>query len=171
MHYAQDSPTAKANLATIESKLAEVDKMFLQFCSEHGYSLSRGLNIWPMRRVWRRQEIDRCMDLVMDVGFQEALDCGFFPEFPWSFYAQGTLHPGTDPNVHILTRPIFEHVTYLRLASVLEEGLSRGHRIVSAMTEREVLMEGLTQQEVISQGQSEYDSYRRSQDAARNPEP
>jgi len=123
--YSQDSPEAQVNLAAIESKLAELDDLFVQFCSRQDYRLSRNLQIWPKRRVWRRQEIDRCMDLVMDTGFQDALDRGFYPEFPWSFYACGSLHPSTDPDVHILSRPIFEHVPHYRLASVLEDALWR----------------------------------------------
>ena len=111
------------------------------------------------------------MDLVMDVGFQDALDRGFYPDFPWSLYAQGSLHPGTDPEVHILTRPIFEHVPHPRLASLLEQGLARGLDMVNAMTERDVLTEGQTQQEAFVLGQAERESYRRSQDAARNAEP
>jgi hypothetical protein len=166
--HAQDSPEARANLAAIESKLAELDELFLQFCSRQDYRFSRNLQIWPKRRVWHRQEIDRCMDLVMDVGFQDALDRGFFPEFPWSFYACGSLHPGTDPDVHILSRPIFEHVPHHRLASVLEDGLASGLRILNAVTRSEILAHGQSQQEIFLQGQAERESYRRSQDAARN---
>jgi hypothetical protein len=166
--YAQDSPEAKAHLAAIDSKLAELDTLFLQFCSRQDYQFSRNLQIWPKRRVWRRKEIDRCMDLVMDISFQDALDRGFYPDFPWSFYACGSLLPGTDPEVHILSRPIFEHVPYHRLESILEDGLASGLKILNAMTESEILALGLTQQQMILKGQTEYESYRRSQEAARN---
>ena len=148
MHYAWDSPEASAHLAAIESKLAELDGLFLQFCSQQDYRFSRSLNIWPKRRVWRRQEVDRVMDLEMDVGFQEALDRGFYTEFPWSFYARGSLHPGTDPDVHILSRPIFEHVPYPRLASVLPGALASGLQILNAISESDILSGGQIAREI-----------------------
>lgn len=165
--YAQDSPEAKKNLASIDSKLSELDNLFLNFCSQQGYQFSRNLQIWPLRRVWRRQEIDRCIDLVMALPFQEALDRGFYPGFPWSLYASGLLHPGTDPDIHILSRPIFERVPYHQLASVLIDGLVAGLNILSTLTEDEILMRGLNKDENFKQGQDERESYRRSQEAAR----
>ena len=167
--YAQDSQEATANLAAIEAKLGELDGVFLQFCSRQDYQFSRNCQIWPKRRVWRRQQIDRCMDLVMDVGFQEALDRGFYREMPWSFYARASLHPGTDPDIHILSRPIFEHVPYHQLASVLEDGLACGLRILTTMTKNEVRARGKTAQESLVEGHAEGESYRRSQKAARFP--
>lgn len=170
MHYEQNSPQARANLAAIDSKLTELDGLFLQFCSQQDYRLSRNVQMWPKRRVWRRQEIDRCMDLVMDIAFQDALDLGFHPETPWSFYALGSLHPGADPDVHVLSRPIFEHVPYSCLASILVDGLASGLRILNAMTESEILAHGQTQQEVFLRGQTERENYRHSQETARNAE-
>src|ERR1041384_4889332 len=108
MHLAQDSPQAHANLAAIESKLAELDHLLIQFCSKHEYRFSRSSNIFPNRRVWRRDEIDRCIDLEFGVSFQDALDHGFYSEFPWSLYARGSLHPGTRPEMRILSRAVFE---------------------------------------------------------------
>ncbi|MDR3458536.1 MAG: hypothetical protein P4N60_13885 [Verrucomicrobiae bacterium] len=139
---APDSPEGRANLAAIESKLQEFDELLLQFCSQQDYRFSRSLNFYPKRRVWRRQEIDRVLDLEIDVEFQEALDHGFYPEFPWSLYARGSLHPGSDPDVSVLSRPIFEHVPHSRLASVIAAGLSRGLQVVNAMTESEILQHG-----------------------------
>lgn len=129
-------------MAAIESKLQEFDELLLQFCSQQDYRFSRSLNFYPKRRVWRRQEIDRVLDLEIDVEFQEALDHGFYPEFPWSLYARGSLHPGSDPDVSVLSRPIFEHVPHSRLASVIAAGLSRGLQVVNAMTESEILQHG-----------------------------
>src|SRR5947209_16379420 len=78
--HAYDSPEGRANVAAIESQLAELDDMFLQFCSRQGYTFSPIVQLWPRRRVWRRQEVDRCMDLTMEIGVQEVLDRGFCPE-------------------------------------------------------------------------------------------
>src|SRR5207245_9276670 len=101
--------------------------------------------LWPQRRVWRRQEIDRCMDLHMVIGIvgvQDVLDRGFYPELPWSLYASGSLRPGTDSDIHILSRPVFEHVPFSQLSSVLGEGLERGLGILNSMTEIEILTQG-----------------------------
>ena len=170
MHYEQNSQEARANLAAIDLKLAELDDVFLRFCRLHEYRFTRNIQIWPKRRVWRREEIDRCVDLVMDIGFQEALDHGFYPEMPWSLYAQGSLHPGTDPDMHLLSRPVLEHVPFSRLPLVLEDGLTNGLQILNVMTESEILRHGQTQQESIAQGQTKCEAYRRAQESARSAE-
>ena len=139
---AYDSPEARANVAAIESKLTELDEEFLQFCSRHGYTFSPIVQLWPRRRVWRRQGIDRSMDLTMDIGVQDVLDRGLYPELPWSLFASGSLLPGSDRDIHILSRPVFEHVPFLRLASILADSLERGLRILNAMTETEILAQG-----------------------------
>jgi hypothetical protein len=137
-----DSPEGKANLAAIESKVAELDDIFLQFCSQHDFRFSRSLNVFPKRRVWRRQEIDRVLDLELGTGFQDALDRGFYAEFPWSLYARGSLLPGTDPDVHVWSRSLFELVPHSQLASTLASSLGRGLHIVNAMTGSEILEHG-----------------------------
>jgi hypothetical protein len=171
MHYAQDSLEARAHLKAIEFKLAELDDIFAHFCTEQGYRFSRSLNIFPKCRVSRRQEIDRCIDLEFNVGFQDVLDRGFYPELPWSLYARASLHPGSDPDVHILSRPVFQNVPYTQLASVLKGALARGLQIVNAMTEKEVLADGQTAQEIRDEAKSEYEAYRRAQESARGAEP
>jgi hypothetical protein len=171
MHYAQDSPEASAHLATIDSKLADLHDLFLQFCSRESYSFSRSVNIWPKLRVWRRQEIDRCIDLEFSVGFQDVLDRGFYPELPWSLYARGSLWPGADPDIHILSRPVFQNVPYHQLASILEHALASGLQMVNAMTEREILAHGLTAREAQVEGQADYEAYVRAQESARRAEP
>src|SRR5215831_1486869 len=168
MHYEQSSPQAKTNLAAIDARLTELDDIFLRFCSQHGYKLSRNLQIWPKRRVWRRDEIDRCLDLVMDVSFQDALDRGFYPEFPWSLYAQGSLHPGRDPDTRLSTLPVFEHVPYSQLSSVLEGGLAKGLQILNTLTQSQILTYGQTAKEIQAQGKTEYEAYLRTQQLARD---
>jgi hypothetical protein len=171
MHYAQDSPQAGANLAAIESKLAELDHLFIQFCSQHDYEFSRSLNIFPKRRVWRRDDFDRCIDLEFGVSFQNALDHGFYPEFPWSLYARGSLHPGTKPGIRILSRAVLENVPHSQLSSTLVTTLARGLQILNAMTESEILAHGQTAQELSTQGRGDFEAYRRAQESARNAEP
>jgi hypothetical protein len=140
--HAYDSPEARANVAAIEAKLAELDDAFRQFCSRQDYRFSPIVQLWPRRRVWRRQEIDRCMDLTMEIGVQDVLNRGFYPELPWSLYASGSLRPDTALDVHIFLRPVFEHVPFFALASVLVDGLERGLQILNGMTETEIRMQG-----------------------------
>jgi len=143
--HAYDSPEGRANVAAIESKLKELDSVFRQFCSREGYTFSATVDLWPRRRVWRRQEIDRCMDLSMAigvVGVQDVLDRGFYPKLPWSLYASGSLSPGTDPDIHILSRPLLDRVPFSQLASTLADGLGRGLQILNSMTESEIITRG-----------------------------
>jgi len=143
--HAYDSPEGRANVAAIESKLKELDAVFRQFCSREGYTFSAMVDLWPRRRVWRRQEIDRCMDLTMTigvVGVQDVLDRGFYPELPWSLFASGSLPPGTDPDVHILSRPVLDQVPFSRMASALADSLQRGQQILNSMTKSEILTRG-----------------------------
>jgi hypothetical protein len=136
------SDQAKANVEAIELRLAEFDQLFRQFCSRHNYSFSSFVGVWPRRRAWRRQEIDRCLDLTMDVDVQEVLARGFHPELPWSMYASASIHPGTDPDVHVLSRPVFERVPFSQLEAAIANGLQRGLAILDAFTEKAVLTEG-----------------------------
>jgi len=140
-----DSPEGRANVAAIESKLKELDAVFQQFCSREGYTFGAMVDLWPRRRVWRRQEIDRCMDLTMTIGIvgvQDVLDRGFYPELPWSLCASGSLAPGTDPDIHILSRPILDRVPFSQVASSLAESLQRGLQVLNSMTKSEILTRG-----------------------------
>lgn len=139
---AYNSPEAQANVAAIESRLAELDEVFRQFCSRQNYTFRPTIDLWPRRRVWRRQEVDRCMDLTMELGVQHVLDRGYSPELPWSLYASGSFRPGTDLDIRILSRPVFEHVPFSRLASVLADGLERGLQILNSIGSNEILTEG-----------------------------
>jgi hypothetical protein len=143
--YAYDSPEGRANVAAIESKLKELDAVFRQFCSREGYTFSATVYLWPRRRVWRRQEIDRCMDLTMAIGIvgvQDVLDRGFYPELPWSLYASGSLPPGRDLDIRILSRPVLERVPLSHVASTLADSLERGLQILNSMTRSEILTRG-----------------------------
>jgi len=140
-----DSPEGRANVAAIESKLKELDAIFRQFCSREGYTFSATVDLWPRRRVWRREEIDRCMDLTMAIGIvgvQDVLDRGFYPELPWSLYASGSLLPGTDRDGHILSRPILDQVPFSHVVSTLADSLERGLQILNPMTRTEILTRG-----------------------------
>ncbi len=139
---AHDSPEARASVAEVEAHLSILDELLRQFCSRRGFTLSSPVGVWPRRRMWRRDEIDRCLDLTMDVGVQELFDHGFYPELPWSLCASGSLHPGMDTEVRILSRPVFEHVPSDQLSSVLAASLDQGFGILSAMTAEIIYAEG-----------------------------
>ena len=136
------SEQARAHVAAVESELAKHDDLFRQFCSRHDYRFSSFVGVWPRRKVWRRQEVDRCLDLTMDVGVQEVLNSGFHPELPWSLHASGSLHPGADPDVHVLSRPVFEHIPFSQLGAAIPDGLMRGLAILEALTEQAIITDG-----------------------------
>jgi hypothetical protein len=140
--HAYDSPEGRANVAAIESKLAELDGVFRTFCAREGYTFSPIVQLWPRRRVWRRQEIDRCMDLTMEEGVQDVLDRGYDPQLQWSLWACGSLPRSADPDIRILSRPVFEHVPFSHLSSALGDGLERGLRLLNDMTGDEIKAHG-----------------------------
>jgi hypothetical protein len=143
--HTHDSPEGRANVAAIESMLAELDDAFRRFASREHYTFSATVDLWPRRRVWRRQEFDRCMDLTMDsgvIGVQDVLDRGFYPELPWSLYASGSLPPGKDTEMHILSHPVFERMPFSQLAEILADSLERGLEILNSMTESGILTQG-----------------------------
>ena len=78
----------------------------------------------------------------MDVGVQDVLDRGFYPELPWSLRGNGSLHPDSDHQVHILTRTVFEHVPFIQLSAVLPASLERGLELLNEMTADSILAEG-----------------------------
>jgi len=136
------STQAESNVTAVESRLAELDEVFQRFCSREGYRFTRLVGVWPRRRVWRRDDIDRCLDLTMDVGVQEVLDRGFYPELRWSLHATGSLNSGTDAEVRFLARPVFEHLPLSTVVSILTDSLERGAAALEAMTRESILAEG-----------------------------
>jgi hypothetical protein len=139
---AYDSPEAQASVAAVEAQLSELDGLLREFYLRRGFTLSSPVGVWPRRRMWRRDEIDRCLDLTMDVGVREVFEQGFSAELPWSLYASGSLHPGTAPEVRIVSRAVFEHVPSAQLSSVLRASLDRALGILNATTAESIYAEG-----------------------------
>ena len=136
-----DSLEARASVAAVEAHLSTLDGLLREFCLRRGFTLSSPAGVWPRRRMCRRDEIDRCLDLTMDVGVQELFDDGFHAELPWSLYASGSLH-SADPDVRILSRAVIEHVPSSQLSAVLAASLDRALDILNDMTAETIRAEG-----------------------------
>src|SRR5262245_39858831 len=78
-------------------------------------------------QVWkaaesRKELVAHLVDHTMILTDRD-LDRGFYPGLPWSLYVSGSLRPNGNLDLHILPRPVFEHVGFSRLASALANGL------------------------------------------------
>src|SRR6185503_11121472 len=80
-----------ARIEAVEAKLAELDPILRAFCVRNHYSFSGQVGVWPRRRVWTREEIDRAIALTMDLSVPEVMERGFYPDMPWSLYADASL--------------------------------------------------------------------------------
>lgn len=130
-----------AKIQKMQSNLVAIDPIFRRFCEHHRYTISSFPDcIWPRRRAWRRNEIDRAFDLTMDLSVLEFHDRGFYPEMPWSLHVSGSTHPG--PDVRILTVEIFRGVAFSMISQTLQESLEFGLRILDSIKADSVIARG-----------------------------
>jgi len=136
------SPEIAARIQAVEAKLAELDPILHGFCTERGYTFSSQVGVWPRRKVWARKEIDRTLDLTMDLTVPEVMERGFYPEMPWSLYASASLLP-VSKQVRLLSADVFRGLPFSQLAGVLaarfEDGLA--------------MLRGFTREDIIARGQ------------------
>ena len=66
-------------IIAVEANLAKLDPTFDDFCTKHGYALNKYIGVWPRRKLWARNGIDRTIDLTMDLTVPEIIELGFFP--------------------------------------------------------------------------------------------
>lgn len=133
----------RAKVAAIEANLVELNPVFLQFCSRHGYILIPFGADWPGSQVCNvKGEIHRCLDLKMEVKVEELLDRGFHPDLQWSLYARGSLPSDRDPEMHTLSLPVFEHWSYSRFLPILADILESGLDMLNGMKEVEIIKHG-----------------------------
>jgi hypothetical protein len=125
------SPEIVARVQAVEAKLAELDPILHDFCTRRGFTFSSQVGVWPRRKAWAREEIDRALDLVMDLTVPEVMERGFYPEMPWSLRATASVMlplPG-----RLLTEDVFQGLPFSQLAGVLsarlEDGLARLRQI------------------------------------------
>jgi hypothetical protein len=133
------SPQFREKIELMETKLSELDPILIKFCSEHGYHLRSLIGVWPRRAVWTRNEIDRTLDLTMDLSVQSFLDRGFYPEMPWSLFATGSVRALP---AHFLSTDIFRALPFSSLSALLAKQLSNGLTILRHLTSEEIMAKG-----------------------------
>src|SRR5260221_4647048 len=114
------SPEVYGRVQVTRSKLAELDPLLEGFCARSRFTFSDlGDTLWPRRRLWAREEIDRCLDLTMDLTLPEFLERGFYPDLPWSLYASASLPLAAAQPMRILKTDIFRGVPHSHLADIV----------------------------------------------------
>ena len=107
-------PEVWARVDEIEAKLAELDPILQSFCARRGFRFSTMVDenrtLWPRRGLTAREEIFRGLYLTMDLTVQEVMDRGFYPEMPWSLYADATFMPARSEPTRILSKKVLNAV-------------------------------------------------------------
>jgi hypothetical protein len=136
------SPEITARIQAVENNLALLDPILHGFCERHGYRFSSTVGVYPRRRVWQRGEIDRSLDLVLDLTVPEVMDRGFYLEMPWSLYAGASLLPAIGEAMRVLDADVFRGVPYSQLATVLPARLEEGAAILKSITRHDITERG-----------------------------
>lgn len=136
------SPDITAKIQTLEAKLTELDPILRDFCSRQGFTFSSIVGVWPRRKVWAREEIDRTLDLTMDLTVPEFFERGFQPDVPWSLYASASLPVSKDYPSHVLSVDVFRHLPFSELAGVLAARLEDGLAILRKFNREDILTKG-----------------------------
>ena len=136
------SPEINARIQAVEAKLAELDQILHGFCTENGYTFSSQVGVWPRRKVWAREEIDRALDLTMDLTVPEVMERGFYPEMPWSLCATASLMlPPPEPG-RLLSEYVFQRLPFSQLAEVLPARLADGLAMLQRFKRADIIARG-----------------------------
>lgn len=133
-------PEVTARIQAVEAKLAELDPTLHDFCTRNGYTFSSQVGVWPRRKVWARQEVDRTLDLVMDLTVAEVMERGFYPDMPWSLRATASLMlplPG-----RMLSEDVFHGLPFSQLAQVLSARLEDGLVMLRQVSREDIIAKG-----------------------------
>lgn len=136
-------PDITAKIQAVETKLSELDPIWQEFCSRRGFTFSSIVGVWPRRRVWAREEIDRSIDLTMDLTVPEFFERGFQPDVPWSLYATASLPFAEDYPPHILSVEVFRHLPFSEIAGVLAARLEDSLALLKRFDREDVLTKGV----------------------------
>jgi hypothetical protein len=136
------SPDITAKIQAVEDKLTELDPILHEFCTRRGFRFSSIVGAWPRRKVWAREDIDRTIDLTMDLTVPQFFERGFQPDVPWSLYASASLPVSEDYPSHILSVDVFRHLPFSDIAGVLAARLEDGLAMLRRFTREDVLTKG-----------------------------
>ena len=134
------SPEVTVRIQAVEAKLAELDPILHDFCTRRGYTFSSQIGVWPRRRAWAREEIDRALDLVMDLTVPEVMERGFYSDMPWSLRATASVMlplPG-----RLLNEDVFRGLPFSQLAEVLSARLEDGLAILRKVSREDIIARG-----------------------------
>jgi hypothetical protein len=90
----------------------------------------------------KREEIDRTLDLTMDLTVPEFFVLGFQPGIPWSLYATASLPVSQDYPSHILSVDVFRRLPFSELAGVLATRLEEGLTSLRKINREDILSKG-----------------------------
>jgi hypothetical protein len=131
-----------SKIQAVEAKLTELDPILHDFCGRRGFTFRRIIGVWPRRKIWAREEIDRTIDLSMDLTVPEFFERGFQPDMPWSLYASASLPVSEDYPSHVLSVDVFRHLPFSDLAGVLAVRLEDGLAMLRRFRREDVLTKG-----------------------------
>lgn len=120
------TPEHYAKVAIVEEKLQTLDPLLVEFFTRHGYEFRKQAAIWPRRRAWKRDELDRQFVLVMDWTPEELAERGFSPEMPWSLRVFATRFPSIQESLLGLEFDVIQGVPFWELAQALPPNLEKG---------------------------------------------
>ena len=136
------SPEIIARIQAVEDNLLKLDPIMHAFCTKNGYIFSSQVDLWPRRRVWAREEIDRTLALTMDLTVPEVMERGFHIGMPWSLYASASLPLSLHEPVRILSRDVFRSLPFSQLAEVLEARLADGLALLRRINREDIIARG-----------------------------
>ena len=102
------------------------------------------VGVWPRRRAWRHEEVDRCFDLTMDLTVPEVMERGFTPDMPWSLYVTASTRPPDFVSARFLTVDVFRRLAFSSLRDRLAAGLESGLATLQTFTPEVINERGLT---------------------------
>lgn|ERR1035437_6616512 len=136
------SPEVTARIQAVEAKLADLDPILHVFCARTSYTFSSHVGVWPRRKVWVREEVDRTLDLTMDLSVPEVMERGFYPDMPWSLYATASVMLLPLESSRALSEYVFRGLPFSQLAEVLAARLEDGLVILRRITRDDVITKG-----------------------------
>jgi hypothetical protein len=134
------SPEIVARVQAVEAKLAELDPILHDFCARRGFTFSSHVGVWPRRKAWAREEVDRTLDLIMDLTVPEVMERGFYPDMPWTLCATASEMlpmPG-----RVLMEDVFHGLPFSQIADVLAARLEDGLVLLRKIKHEDIVARG-----------------------------
>jgi hypothetical protein len=120
------APEVADRMQAIETHLATLDPIFRDFCNRHNYTFRSSISVRPRRGACRREEVDRCFDLSMELTVPEVMERGFSSSMPWSLCITASTHPIHAIPVCILSAYVFRGLPFSSLGNALAVELEVG---------------------------------------------